>query len=371
MASTFLCPKCFKEMTTNDVAYVCNNNRPPSPCPLAASGEPQTPANPRKPKCAECGRPLIIKVCPECRMELPMDIGETKNYSIAMLGAKYSGKSNYIAVLINQLRNEIGRSFDCALMARGDRTIQRYRDEFYNPLYRQRTVVRGTDAGEVEPLMYSLIFKRRGGLFRKAVNDAVALTFFDTAGENLNDLSTMSTYNSYLRHSDGIILLVDPLQLPVVRAQLERRMELPEENADASELLTRTIEVVRSGMGHSGGDRPIDIPIAVAFTKIDAVKYLIDPSSCLQNNSTHIQKGQFDEQDFRDTSDEMQSLVDNWAGMELTNLVTQNFAHYGFFGLSALGSNPDTNMRIPRFRPFRVADPFLWLLAEKKVIPAA
>jgi hypothetical protein len=70
-----------------------------------------------------------------------------------------------------------------------------------------------------------------------------------------------------------------------------------------------------------------------------------------------------------DTNDEMQSLVSSWLGDELHNLVSTNFTTYGFFGLSALGSNPDMENRIPKFRPFRVADPFLWLLALNGIIP--
>lgn len=36
-----------------------------------------------------------------------------------------TGKSNYVAVLINQLKNDIGRAFNCALMACGDKTLNR------------------------------------------------------------------------------------------------------------------------------------------------------------------------------------------------------------------------------------------------------
>lgn len=162
---------------------------------------------------------------------------------------KETGKSNYVAVLINQLKNDIGRAFNCALMACGDKTLNRYRTEFYDPLYRHRTCVRGSDAGDVDPLIYSLIFQRKGGLFKKAVNDAVSLTFFDTAGENLNSLASMQTFNRYLYHSSGIILLLDPLQLPAVRDELQGKIRLPEENTDVNTILNRTIEIIRTGSG--------------------------------------------------------------------------------------------------------------------------
>src|SRR5699024_9185506 len=145
-------------------------------------------------------------------------------------------------------------------------------------------------------------------------------------------------------------------------------VHLPEENTDVTEVLNRTIEVVRQEQ-HLPDTKKIDIPVAIAFTKIDAVQDLLDPSSCLHNDSEHISAGYFSKNDFSDENDEMQSLVDAWMGQELYQLVSVNFNNFGFFGLSALGSNPDTNNVIPKFRPFRVADPFLWLLAERKIIP--
>ena len=228
--------------------------------------------------------------CPKCGGELPLNIGTAKSYPIAIIGAKETGKSNYVAVLINQLKNDIGRAFNCALMACGDKTLNRYRTEFYDPLYRHRTCVRGSDAGDVDPLIYSLIFQRKGGLFKKAMNDAVSLTFFDTAGENLNSLASMQTFNRYLYHSSGIILLLDPLQLPAVRDELQGKIRLPEENTDVNTILNRTIEIIRTGSGLTNLSKKIDIPIAIAFTKIDAVDELLDPASCLKNDSAHIRK---------------------------------------------------------------------------------
>ena len=63
--------------------------------------------------------------------------------------------------------------------------------------------------------------------------------------------------------------------------------------------------------------------------------------------------------------------MDEWMGKELINKVSKNFENYGFFGLSALGSNPDMDNKIPKFRPFRVADPFLWILSEQRLVPIA
>lgn len=366
----YVCPNCIEEQDLNAVEYYCNNTDKKTDCSNAANMVRIKPANMKKPVCDVCQKPLTSMCCPKCGFELPGNIGIIKNHPIAIIGAKESGKSNYIAVLIDELKNSIGRAFNAALLPTGgDKTINRYKTDFYTPIFRDRTCVRGTDSGQVEPLIYSMVFEGKKRLFGKPKSRSLSLTFFDTAGENLSAAATMQTYNRYLAHSEGIILLLDPLQLPVVRDELGDSIELPEENEEAANILNRTIEIIRRETNNMNLNNKIDIPLAVVFTKIDAVDSLLDPSSCLKNDSTHVRNGCFNVVDFNDTNMEMQSLVDKWSGAEMVQLVTKQFSRFAFFGLSALGSNPDFDTKkIPKFRPFRVADPFLWILAEHGLI---
>ena len=130
MASKFLCPRCFEWQSVKNIEYICSNTRTDLKCQHAIDKMPQHAANIKKPTCEECGQPLRKKICPKCGFELPLNIGDEKSYPIAIIGAKETGKSNYIAVLINQLRNEIGRAFDCALSPCGEKTIKRYTNDF-------------------------------------------------------------------------------------------------------------------------------------------------------------------------------------------------------------------------------------------------
>lgn len=363
----YICPNCFEKQSLNDIEYICTNTRQDKKCTNAIEGKPFKPEDKSgNPKCDDCGQVLNIKTCPQCAFELPMSIGTAKDYPVAIIGAKESGKSNYVAVLINQLKNEVGRAFKCSLYATGgDKTIKRYNSEFYEPLYKRKICVRGTDSGKVEPLIYSLLFSKKG-LFSK--NKAVSLTFFDTAGENLNSQAQMSTHNRYLSQAAGIILLLDPLQLPYVRVSLNGKITLPQENEDTNDILSRTISIIRHKNNITDLSKKISIPIAIAFTKIDAVDELIDAGSCLKNDSSHIRKGHFSKVDFNNSNMEMQSLVDKWLGPELYQQVSTQFEHFAFFGLSSLGSNPDESLNIPKFRPFRVTDPFLWILSKEGII---
>ncbi len=367
--SKYICPRCFEKQDIKDIKYICTNSSKSASCSRAQERKAFKPnVRQKHPVCDECGKALVCKVCPKCNFELPFGIEKTKNYPIAIIGAKECGKSNYVAVLINQMKNSIGRAFDCSVMACGDSTLNRYQTEFFDPIYKHKTCAGATDSGDVEPLIYTLLFRKKRRFTSRKFNQAASLTFFDTAGENLTSISSMQSHNGYLCHSSGIILLLDPLQLPFVRDKLDDKIRLPEENTDVNTILARTVEIIRSGTGLTDLSQKIDVPIAISFTKIDAVDSLLDPMSCLKNDSTHIKNGFFDERDFNDSNEEMQSLVEKWLGIELYQNVSMQFKDFAFFGLSALGSNPDAQNKIPRFRPFRVADPFLWLLAKKKLI---
>ena len=108
----------------------------------------------------------------------------------------------------------------------------------------------------------------------------------------------------------------------------------------------------------------------MAFTKTDLLaKYDILPEdSCLREESAHTSNGVFVKSDFENTNIEMQSLLENFLEDELAQLLKQ-FSNYAFFGLSALGDNPDNSNKLARQpEPIRVLDPLLWLLAMEKKI---
>ena len=367
-----ICPRCFEKFPEKETAFVCTDVRCPAssqnPRPLL-KGTSSFLGGLKAPKCPECGRATSQKACPNpnCGMLLPHTFGEGNDVPIAIIGAKAAGKSNYIGVLIKMLKEQLGTAFNFSLYAAGgDRTIKRYREQFYNPLFVKHVAVEGTDGAvdEIEPLMYTLLFQNN----KNKIEKAVPLTIFDTAGENLDDENVMAVVNKYIYFSKGIILLLDPLQLPMVRESLAGKgINLPPEHTDPVDILTRTINLIRKGQNMKMSQK-IDIPIAVTFTKIDATRSLFDPSMSINQPSNHVNRGNFDETDANTVNLDMQALIQEWYGSELLNLLKANFDSYAFFGVSALGSDPDTSKKIPQFRPFRVEDPFLWLLWKNKIM---
>ncbi len=380
--SYYICPYCFSKHDLSNVSFICGNES--EKCENSRKGNViESEKNHGKnemPKfaiCSECGEKTSIKACPSCHSELPYTVGDYEDLVFAVIGAKEAGKSHYIAVLINKIMNEIGSAFNCSLQAMNDATISRYRTDFYNPVFKKSEVIRvtrsaKTDSSVKQPLIYTLAFKEKGilgGLLKsKRISNVVTIAFFDTAGEDLDSEDTMKTVNRYIYNSSGIIFILDSLQFEKTREMLPEGTPLPEQNTEIEDLLSRTANLIRKANGIKM-DKLIDIPVAVAFSKIDAVESLMDPSSCINYSSKHISKGYFDLADFEDVNGTMESLVRSWGGENFANQLNSNFKDYGYFGVTALGCNPQSN-KIANLRPHRVEDPFLWLLYKHKLIKA-
>jgi hypothetical protein len=382
-----LCPFCFEHFLLANTPFRCTNQ--PAMCPPERDPVLEKRWGDRRPvgkvleatghvvrslRCQECGHESRKRLCPECHSELPHTTGRFPNRIFAIIGAKEAGKSHYLAVLIDELKKRIGPSLNILLEPMNDDTIDRYRMDFAEPIFRNQRVIQATksaitDRKTRQPLIYSLTFTGRGIFGKRVIKDAIVLVFFDTAGENLNSEDVMSVVNKYIYRSDGILLLVDPLQLPHVRGRLEPALEqdaLPNMNTETTDILTRTTRLIQKGLDISEIDQ-IRIPIALSFSKFDAVHPLVDERFRLYGASRH--DGGFDLADFEETNIEAMWLLDDWGGQDIVQQACTRYRHHGFFGLTALGCNPHGSNHVPFVRPHRVEDPFLWLLYMNGLIP--
>jgi GTPase SAR1 family protein len=367
----FNCPYCYKSHNTEDCLLTCPQNITGSnrscDATIRRNQDGLIPSY-YKYHCLYCKdttrHPQLY--CPETEKEIPIDYISMKNFSIALLGAKASGKSNYIGVLINEIRTKMTSAYNCSLSITISReTKKAYEDIYYRPLYIEGHTVLATAGGETPPpLIYPIRFMDENN---KVVNMA-ALTFYDTAGENLDDNDVIRKFNNYIMNANGIIMLLDPLQVPAIRKELIKNgfNDLPEQNTETAYVLSRIMDTMRNIKNVKG---QIDIPIALVFTKIDVLeKYnVLKDNGWLINESGHINRGVFLKSDFDNTNMEVKDLLERWDG-EIIGFLKQ-FKKYAFFGVSALGANPaGTTIDSMGIRPRRVLDPLLWLLAENGYI---
>jgi len=323
----------------------------------------------------QCGE-RTWEVCPFCHHDLPTGFAEVKTKTIALIGAKHSGKSNYITVLIHELFSDnVGAKFDSSIFAwdkawDNEDTSKRYKDNFEQYIYGHNVVVPATVSATAKtnrPLVYKFDLNRRSSLLARKRKRVSLMAFFDTAGEDLDNIDVMSTEAKYIANSDGIVLLLDPLQMEQVRNQLQGSVKLPMKYTEPIHIVGKTIELIQRFKGLRGQKANITIPLAVTFSKIDEILPLFDAGSPLRQDSNH--DGYFDITDAEIASENIKAHLAKWEGGNLDRVLKNHFQTYSYFGLSALGVSPEANGRLSiGAAPFRVVDPVLWILHRQGII---
>ncbi len=308
--------------------------------------------------CSNCGERLLAS----------FDGSES---TISIVGSTWSGKSHYIAVLIEQLYRQAER-FQWSCRALNDETLDLYQERFKNPLYSRGLTINKTQTADVRahrPLIYSL-----------RMNDArippVTLTFYDAAGERFNDQDSMATSTRYLRNSSGVVFIVDPLQLESVRERFlssgqgtEKDLPpRPNDRARVGAIFQRMINVLQE---RESGEK-IQTPLALGISKIDALRFLLSDEAPVFLPSLHRRRRAFSVSDFRRVDAYFRSFLQAFDVDREILANVEAFENVGFFGFSALGQNPERLQKLNfEPRPIRVLDPFLWLLWQNETIAEA
>lgn len=398
----YTCPYCFSEHRMSDVKFRCINrqgfcgNEPDFLLTQFEGGDGDNPlmenriydysrsgfgfiANhfmPVEAKCPVCKDKSSWRICPDCHNTLPPNIAENENMIISIVGSRASGKSHYIGVLIDELQRRVIPDMLGGNFSETDKSIrERYMEKYYYPLYQLHQSLKLTNPNEKQkPLIYET--QNLNGNGKK-----LTFIFYDTAGENYEDLLKMTTVNRYICKSSGIIFLVDPSQVAEIRDNMDEEKlkqscniswaEIAKSTPDA--IISRVASLIRQYKGMRD-TRKIDIPVAVAFSKLDAITELLPKGSTVSQASNILKTGQYDGEELRIIDEEMRSFLNTWGERRLTTAVKNNFSNVAYFGLSALGESPINNnmpggaRRIQNPMPHRVADPFLWILHKNKVI---
>ncbi len=317
--------------------------------------------------CDVCRRPVYTRVCPVCHNLIPPGVEEEGNKIFVILGPKGVGKSHYIAVLINQLKNIISPEFNGVLNAATDGTTLKYRDMYYRRLFEEKRKLAPTKSYDVsdesrEPLIYYL------RIFDNDHPKVYTFAFFDTAGEDLTSSDRMMSLslNSFISKAAGLVYLVDPLQARHINQKI-RVDNKPPVGPDESDMLNNVCQIIRAGRKIKAKDK-IDIPLAVCLTKSDVLfkapeneeedSVLFGPSSALHIPREH---GKYDRENFEQINAELEEYLRRNIGENFIQIVN-GFGDHCYFAVSSLGCNP-TGSSLPRgISPMRVEDPFIWLL---------
>jgi hypothetical protein len=388
------CPYCYRSIRRSELWFLCTGRGEPGrpscvpkedPVRTQETGwsEPSRPAFPplnplldrRQAKCPHDGSLSRIRTCPHCHTPLPQNFGSARNPLIAMVGAKGTGKTVYLTVLTQELRGPLRRRFDAAVRFVGDthsgsespvRWILANMDQLFN----HRAIGPLTplaEDGRREPLVIEWRRKARR-FWGKPRYRTSFLSFYDTAGEDLTSLQRARDLR-YLGSADALILLLDPFMLPEVQSRLSLPPSAVMSTESTHDVVSRVTEQLQESKGVKD-DGLIDIPVAVAFAKMDAFFDQFDSDDPLL--TTPDPGAAYDEEHGQTTHEHVRSLLHELGGDDIDMHLENYYGNYRYFAVSALGAPPDyatATVSSGGVRPHRVDEPLVWLLSHFGVVP--
>lgn len=328
--------------------------------------------------------------CPETYK--PLEPGQTTTYNgnpllpgwedsvthcVVMAGARASGKSLYLAVLIKQLELLALKRFTrVTIKAADDSTRQRYKENYERPLYEEMKHMKPTptsanvDAYQRDPFIFKL------GKWPDATGKLKEnyLVIRDVAGEDLENRNIDPVSMEFFRYADLVIFLFDPIRVRTISPYLEGMFARQSQTGGEPELVLDNIARL------IGDERP---KLAVTIAKFDILQSLAKER--VEDNPWKRIMANEGAAFSRDTGWnyrhfnqwilhlEIQSLLRKFEANELLNTIEELYANepakYSYFAVSALGEAPkgkDLNRK--GIAPYRVLDPVRWHLSRSGVL---
>ncbi|MCW2606751.1 MAG: hypothetical protein JWO60_1444 [Frankiales bacterium] len=329
--------------------------------------------------CLQCSVTSDAEVCPTCHYGLLRGWRWATTTCVAMAGARASGKSIYIGVLVKQAQLWCER-YGHALVAPDPRTDEQYTRVYETPLFERRGLIPPTPTAAArlspqrEPLVFDMgQFEGPQGLRHHM------LVLRDVAGEDLESPATAPGPFRFFGNADVIAFLFDPMRLPEVRGQLDGTVDTQQlQGGDPVEVLRNLIRLMRGG---SSFGPALTTPLALVVGKFDTLAELADveggPMAPVMGNpgATFNLDPSLEPVFLRDDADrlqaELESLLVRLNARSLLNLVDASFEHRRLFAVSALGALPADSESVSArgIAPFRVLDPLKWALSRTGLIP--
>lgn len=307
--------------------------------------------------------------CPNGHV-LPAGWTTSPTTAIAMAGARATGKSVYIGILIKQLE-QYGEQAGVTIEPASEQVAESYRENYEQPLYVQRGMVKpttkagGADSHQRLPLMFTLR-DARGGRHHLVIRDV--------AGEDL-EADKMDVDNlTFFRNADAVVFMFDPLRVPEIARSLSEVIPIQRADTDSDPTRARRSDptnVLRKTLSLCG-DRA---KIAVVLSKFDAMQALrrVDHPEwrrIMGNAGAAIFRdsgtcGTYDDIDGQLLHEEVRSLLYRLNSRSLTTTLEaasyERGIAYRYFAVSALGEAPDGQALSPRgIAPYRCLDPLRW-----------
>lgn len=364
------CPFCDLEFSPSEAPVVSRVNQgtvlrpaPQGPLQRLKSRVWDKPPNAYK-------REFASRQCLRCGKLLPPNIEQVnENITIAIIGDTFSGKSHYIAALIDQLKRVQLPERYLSVMSASPDVEDRYQNLFYRPLFKQQSPLQGTVPVQSiinEPLIYQIEFGETANRSKQRIN----LLIYDASGEEWATQVTLMRYKSHILNAKAIIFLADPWAMPDFLDRLAHHLR-PNPNAItgrmSSQVLASVVQTFQFDNNELAAASEFPLPVAIALSKADLIPrlqtlgteygFLADPDNQRLPNS-------------RDAE-----IIDQWVRKLLSQLkeehllgLARGFKIAKFFAISATGSSVDAQGQFASVKPHRCLDPLFWIFRELDIL---
>lgn len=341
------------------------------------------------------GQHLTRRLCPHCHNEAVPGAGMYDMKMIGLYGDTFAGKTVFLTVLEALLKgdpriSEYSGSFHGGMAFRGSDEEKENHTRNYEQLIGNKTLFDATMKGMRVPPQ-SFLFKYKtadnAGRYKELL-----VVFCDIPGEDTGAVRGLRASGFYLKYVDGILALLDSTRLVNVAPFMKGEADA-ETNADASGgnamRAVDAISTLSDYLASTSLGQKIPIPTAVVMTKLDMLKNISDVAAdegyrkfinVPDANSIHISF--LNKKVIDNLNKAVKNLVGKLGGQLYCNTVDQCFANYKYFAVSALGKATEKETvslmgggetvvkRVKgNLEPFRVTEPFYWLLAQWSCIP--
>ena len=300
------------------------------------------------------------RLCPYCHNDLPYSAGRAPSNIIAIIGASQVGKSVYMASLIHTLETVTAHNFEAACLPISSETSRRFRMQYMDPLFAQNTLIESTQKErKQEPFIYQFKFK-------DSKNAPLSLVFFYVAGEGMVEEDYLELYANHIKNAEGILFLVDPLQLSTIRNKiLLNNQDMGDFTSQYQEARDVVVTLGENFIGREEEGRTA-IPTAVVVTKSDMLEHLAkEDGEYIRQNSNifqnYVHKGYFNLNEYENINGEVKQFIEQ-VDLAFLDAIEVHFKNVGYFAVSSLGQNPVEGKLEGVIQPMRVDEPFLWLL---------
>lgn len=368
------------------------------------------------------GWKMTERACPNCHLQIPIELLLKPPNFISVVGAPRSGKTYFITSMLHHLRHDLAKYFAMSLQASDSHDVKafvEYERTLFGaadpslPTALQKTQEQGAlynivrldnvDVQLPKPFIFTLRpTEANPDLAKQGQKIHRNVVLYDNAGESFDFLKEKAgniRVTQHLSHCDAVLFAYDPLQHPDARVRLANCSRDPQITAAAVTNRQESIleEVINRMRRHRPGtlNERLAPPLVVCVQKYDVWQSLVP----------RVRDGSGAETNTIDHTSVVYSRTHGIAGLDIGEInlisiqvraflndlspefVTQaeaNFEVVRYFPVSALGTSPQfessadgvagnqlLKVRPADIRPFRVEHPMLWLLHRWKIIREA